>query len=207
MDNSPSPPKLASQVDRILVSLQERPNVYLVAVVGIPGSGKSTICEALAKRLRGSVVLPMDGYHLPRSELTPESIKRRGAPHTFDSTKLREELKNLRQNHTGWFPNFDHASKDPQPNAIHVGSNCPLVIVEGNYLLLQAWNLEGLFDLKVFLDCDIHKAMDRVRHRLVTCGITSTLAEATQQVQSNDLLNARLIIDDGAEGRADLTVS
>ncbi len=207
MFNSSSPPNLASQIDRILASLRERPNAYLVAVVGIPGSGKSTICEALSKRLPGSVVLPMDGYHLPRSVLTPEAMKRRGAPHTFDSAKLREDLKSLRQNHTGSFPAFHHVVKDPEPNAIHIARDCPLVIVEGNYLLLQAWDLADLFDFSIFLDCDIDKAMDRVRRRLFTCGITSTLAEATAHVQSNDLLNARLILEDGAKERVDLTVN
>jgi pantothenate kinase len=186
--------------------LRSRKNAFLIAVVGIPGSGKSTLCEALSKRLPGSVVVPMDGYHLPRSELSPEQMKRRGAPHTFASATLREDLKRLQKNRIGTFPSFDHAVKDPRPNAIQVGHDCSLVIVEGNYLLLQAWELVDLFDFKIFLDCDIRDAMNRVRQRLVACGITSTYAEATVQVQSNDFLNARRIIEDGCESRADLTV-
>jgi len=195
---------LTPQIDRLLAALDERPNAYLVAVVGIPGSGKSTLCHALEKRLPSSVVLPMDGYHLPRSQLSPEEMKRRGSPPTFDTSKIRVALENLRRIRSGSFPAFDHATKDPEPNAIRVGTDCSLVIVEGNYLLLRDWNLEDCFDLTVFLDCDLNKAMDRVRKRLFECGITASPEEAARQVQSNDLINARLILDDGAKERAHL---
>lgn len=76
MSNVSSALNLNPQIDRILAALDERPNAYLVAVVGIPGSGKSTLCSALGQRLRGSVGLPMDGYHLPRCQLSPEEAAR-----------------------------------------------------------------------------------------------------------------------------------
>ena len=204
MSGLPEVPNLYLQIDRILAAIHGKSEIYLIAVVGIPGSGKSTLCDALAKRLLGSVVLPMDGYHWPRCQLTPEELKRRGAPHTFDSAKLRADLAALRHNHCGSFPAFDHSVKDPEPNAIHVGSDCSRVIVEGNYLLLKEWNLEELFDFTIFLDCDLEHAMDRVRQRLFSCGITPSPEEAAAQVQYNDLINAHLILDDGAKDRAQL---
>ncbi len=206
MPELPDLPILVEQVAGILAAISERSEIYLIAVVGIPGSGKSTLCDALTKRLPESVVLPMDGYHLPRCELSDEEIKRRGAPHTFDLAKLRLDLEALRRNRCGSFPAFDHSIKDPEPNAIHVGHNCTRVIVEGNYLLLKEWKLEALFDFTILLDCDLDKAMDRVRDRLFNCGITSSPEEAAHQVQSNDLINARLILADGVKDRAHLTL-
>lgn len=130
----------------------------------------------------------------------------RSAPHTFDSAKLRADLEALRRNHCGSFPAFDHSVKDPEPNAIQVGRDASPVFVEGNYLLLTEWNLEELFDFTIFLACDLDKAMDRVRDRLFSCGITSSPEEAALQVQFNDLINARLILADGIKDRAQLTL-
>lgn len=194
------------QIDRILSELKARNDIYLIAVVGIPGSGKSTLSQELQRRLPSSVVLPMDGYHLPQRLLSDEAMKRRGAPYTFDSAKLREDLVSLRNNHTGRFPTFVHAKKDPELDAIHVVSNNSPIIVEGIYLLLKAWDLEALFDFTIFIDCDIDRAMDRVRHRLYHDEIVPTFEEATERVRTNDFVNANLILADGTKERVDLVL-
>lgn len=206
MTHKVTPPNLDPQIDRVVKVLATRKDLYTLAVVGIPGSGKSTFCKALSDRLPDSVVLPMDGYHLPRRMLKLDEMKRRGAPHTFDLFKLRNDLTNLRRNRTGSFPAFDHATKDPEPEAIRVTCDISTIIVEGNYLLLKAWKLEELFDFKIFLDCDIQIAMDRVQERLVECKIVSTRDEAARQVHANDFLNANLVLNDGAKAQADLVL-
>ncbi|MBL8889969.1 MAG: hypothetical protein JNL67_08320 [Planctomycetaceae bacterium] len=195
---------LESDVDLVLSALQARTNAYLIAVVGVPGSGKSTLCQSLAQRLPRAVVLPMDGYHVPREQLSDADLKRRGAPHTFDFAQFKADLENLRRFRTGRFPAFDHAKKDPEPNAIHVTPENAPILVEGNYLLLQAWGLAELFDFKIFLDCDISRAMARVETRLFECGIVPTRAAAIQQVATNDRLNADLILQDGTPSRVDM---
>ena len=98
------------------------------------------------------------------------------------------------------------AIKDPEPDAIHVDVGCSIVIIEGNYLLLKEWNLKHLFDVTIFLDCDLNEAMSRVQQRHLRSGIAATIEEATKRVKENDLLNAQLILDNGAMERAQLVL-
>ncbi len=201
------PAELSQQVEAVLSGLRSRPDAYLVAIAGIPGSGKSTLGRTLVERVPGSAVLPMDGYHLPRSRLSPEDLRRRGAPHTFDPVTLRRDLESLRRTRTGQFPSFDHAVKDPEPDAIRINPETTPVFVEGLYLLLPDWDLAPLFDFTVFLHCDPAEAMARIARRHVECGICSTLDEATLRTEENDLPNARIILDDGCAERADLCLA
>ena len=194
------------RADAILKSLRKRPASYLIAIAGIPGSGKTTLCEVLQSRRPDSVVIPMDGYHYPRCQLDVEGMRRRGAPFTFDSPSFQTDLKRLKQTRAGSFPAFDHAEKDPRPNAITVTPAVPLVIVEGNYLLMRRWQLEPLFDFRVFLDCDLDAAMERVVVRHLLCGISETEEESRHRVLSNDRLNALEILADGCRDRVDLVL-
>jgi len=190
----------------VLAALQARPGAYLVAIAGIPGSGKTTFSAGLASRLPGAVVLPMDGYHLPRAQLGAEGLRRRGAAHTFDPAALRADLQRLCAARCGTFPAFDHAEQDPRPGSIRVNASTPLVIIEGLYLLLRDWQLAALFDFTVFLDCDLATALDRVTARHLACGLAATLEAARHRAESNDRLNAEAIFADGCRERADLVL-
>ena len=148
----------------------------------------------------------MDGYHLPRSQLDAEGLRRRGAPYTFDASAFRADIARLRQSHSGFFPAFDHAEKDPRPDAIHITTATPMVIVEGNYVLMRDWRLEELFDLRVFLDCDLETAIERLVKRHVASGICATPEEARDRAMNSDRVNALLILADGCRERADLVV-
>src|SRR5450432_2788453 len=79
-------------------------NAVFIGLAGIPGSGKSTVAEELRTRWPSAVVLPMDGYHLPKRMLDAEGMRRRGAPHTFDPKRMRADLRNLKETGAGAFP-------------------------------------------------------------------------------------------------------
>ncbi len=190
----------------ILESLRQHSNAYLIAIVGIPGSGKTTLCDVLQRCRPDAVVVPMDGYHLPRCQLDAEGMRRRGAQHTFDAASFRSDLTRLKQTRAGSFPAFDHAVKDPQPGAIRVTSSVPLVIVEGIYVLMRDWQLEDLFDLRIFLDCDLDVAVERLTLRHVASGISNTEEEARPRAMTNDRLNSLEILADGCRERADLVL-
>jgi pantothenate kinase len=74
------------------------------------------------------------------------AFRRRGAPFTFDAEAFVELVNTLKAapvtTHTEpeislFAPGFDHATKDPIQNAISVSSRVRVVIVEGNYTLLD----------------------------------------------------------------------
>mmetsp|Transcript_24222 Transcript_24222/g.50347 ORF Transcript_24222/g.50347 Transcript_24222/m.50347 type:complete len:309 (-) Transcript_24222:1246-2172(-) len=137
---------------------------FMVGVVGIPGSGKSTSCEILATLLNhddnhhhhststttraedDTIVMPMDGYHDSLEELadkfpqaTAEAIYRRGAPDTFHPAALERDLDRIAHHPEEAqvsIPGFDHARGDPEPDRhTFVRSQHSIVICEGIYLL------------------------------------------------------------------------
>jgi fructokinase len=119
-----------SPADVFLAALEERPETYLVGIAGVPGSGKTTLCREIAARRPEATVISMDGYHLPRSRLDAEGMRRRGALHTFDGDAFYADMQKLRHSRSGLFPSFDHAEKDPRPGVVRVTPEVPLVIVE-----------------------------------------------------------------------------
>ena len=199
-------PDIAAAADAIERAVRAR-GAKLVALAGLPGAGKSTVAAALLARWPGAVVLPMDGYHLPRRLLDAEGLRRRGAPHTFDPARLRADLLRLKATGAGVFPAFDHAEGDPREAAIEVRAGAAPVFVEGLYLLLRAWRLADLFDFRVFLDCPPDEAMRRVAARHLATGLAPDAAAAHARAETNDRRNADLILADACRARADLIIS
>ncbi len=195
-----------SLTDLFLAALRQRPDAYLVGIAGVPGSGKTTLCRAIAARRPEAIIVPMDGYHLPRSLLDAEGLRRRGALHTFDGVAFHVDMETLRRTRSGTFPAFDHAEKDPRPGAVRITPEAPLVIVEGLYVLMRAWRSESFFDLRVFLDCDLDEAIERLTTRHVETGLASTPEEGHHRAVTNDRVNAEAILADGCRQRADLVL-
>lgn len=195
-----------SIVDQFLHRLEQHPEIHLVGLAGVPGSGKTTFCREVLARRPEIVVVPMDGYHLPRTKLDAEGLRRRGALHTFDGEAFYRDMQSLRENHEGVFPSFDHAEKDPRPDAIRVTRDARIVIIEGIYVLMSSWRAEPLFDLRVLLDCDLDEAVDRLAIRHVQTGLSTTPRAGRHRAVTNDRVNAEGILADGCRERADLVL-
>ncbi|MBS0262329.1 MAG: AAA family ATPase [Planctomycetes bacterium] len=207
MSQSPSIQETArAQAEQVLAALQQRPHSFLVGIAGIPGSGKTTLCRMLRQMRPDFGIVPMDGYHLPRCQLDAEGLRRRGAPHTFDPVSFRRDIQRLRDTRVGVFPEFDHAEKDPRPNAIRITPDVPVIIIEGIYVLMRDWQVEPLLDLRVFLDCDLEVATNRLALRHLQTGLAATAAEGRQRALDNDRLNSLAILADGCRERADLVL-
>ncbi|KAJ5189045.1 hypothetical protein N7491_005369 [Penicillium cf. griseofulvum] len=193
---------------------------FLVAIAGIPGSGKTTTAEAVVQQLNQSstsraALLSMDGFHLSRAALDQlpdpkEAHIRRGAPWTFDVNRFVAFISRLRTwadeiplaaPYSGnWSstdvihaPTFDHEAKDPVEDGITITPDASIIIIEGNYLLLDepGWReLAKLVDYRVFVDSDPLEARSRLAERHLRAGIEKTLEDGYRRVDSNDFLNA-----------------
>ena len=184
----------------------------VVAIAGPPGAGKSTFAEALVGALDraepGSAVLvPMDGYHYDNAVLEARGLRsRKGAPATFDAAGLAADLDRIRRGDPEVaVPVFDRALDVSRGSARIVAPAHRLVVVEGNYLLLDAAPWTGLrerFDYTLRLDV----AAEELRRRLVARWLDHGMgaADAIRRAGDNDLPNARLVAE--ASVAADATL-
>jgi pantothenate kinase len=102
----------------------------------------------------------MDGFHLAQVELRRLGrMERKGAPDTFDAGGYVALLRRLRDadEPVVYAPEFRRRIEEPVAGAIPVPCDVPLVITEGNYLLLDdgPWSqVRGLLDDAWYLDAD-----------------------------------------------------
>ena len=168
----------------------------LVAVVGAPASGKSTLAATLAARVPRAVAVPMDGFHLDNALLDAAGTRAvKGAPHTFDARGLHALLVRLAAGEPEvHVPLFDRAADLSRAAAATVGPDHDTVIVEGNWLLLERdpWRaLHPLFDLSVALEVDEAVLRERLVARWLAHGHEP--GAALERAEANDLPNGRLV--------------
>ena len=86
----------------------------LIAVVGPPASGKTTVASTLLRVLNARGVptglVAMDGFHLDNTVLDARSLRaRKGAPETFDLAGFSSLLTRLAVEDEVIAPTFDRA--------------------------------------------------------------------------------------------------
>jgi pantothenate kinase len=187
--------------------LGTRPGRTLLGITGAPGAGKSTLASALAAAVPGSVVVPMDGFHLTTAELAARDwVSERGTPRTFDADGFVALVRALRRGGRVLAPSFDRSREEPVPESIAVPSDTPLVVIEGNYLLVDSppWSLlRDLLDEVWFVEAPEPVRLERLVARHVEFGRTP--AEARRRATAgSDADNARLVA--ASRSRADLIV-
>lgn len=179
------------------------PDRTIVAIAGAPGSGKSTLAEDLAHRLNAhrrnsAEVVPMDGFHYDDLYLVPAGLRpRKGAPDTFDVGGLLHALRRLRARDEPAvaIPVFDRSIEIARAGARLLGAEVPIVIVEGNYLLVDAapWAaLAPVFDIRVLLEV----GETTLRRRLESRWRRQKLEprEIVARLEDNDLPNGRYVM-------------
>lgn len=182
--------------------LLAQPGRQVMAIVGAPGSGKSTLVERLAELLPGAAVLPMDGFHYDDAVL--HQMGRRpwkGAPDTFDVGGLRSTLARLRDPAEGAVavPVFDRDLEISRGSARIIPPEARLILVEGNYLLLNSapWpGLRLLFDLTIRIEVPEDELRRRLTRRWAGYGLTPD--QIAFKLDENDLPNGRRAVADSA---------
>ncbi|KPI37023.1 putative uridine kinase [Cyphellophora attinorum] len=176
----------------------------LIAVAGIPGSGKTTLAASVANKVNAryqqssskpddvALVIPLDGYHLTRKQLSlmpnsEEAHFRRGAAFTFDGEGYLALVKALREplgsGKTVHAPSFDHAVKDPVENDIPIPPSAESSSSRGS----MSRSLGRL-------------AEARVAKRNFAAGLSPSLEAALSRTKKNDMRNAEDVLENRVGG-------
>ena len=187
----------------------------LLGITGSPGAGKSTLATALVEAVNRAdgaglaVHLPMDGFHLANATLDGLGLRdRKGAIETFDGWGFVGLLERIlaETEHTVYAPGFERSVDEPVAAEIAVEPSARIVVVEGNYLLVDEgpWQRIGdLVDEAWFVEAPEEVRVRRLVERHTAFGRTPEAARAwALQV---DGANAGVIAPPVV--RADLVVS
>lgn len=189
------------ELQKHILELAKDKHRFIVAVAGPPASGKSTLAEVLCESIENSVVVPMDGFHLPNEVLEQKCVlDRKGAHFTFDAEGFVQLIRSIRnvEMHLD-VPEFDRSQDKVVFNGLTVSSDNKIVFVEGNYLLLneEPWSdLKPIFDLSICISPQLNEIEQRLLNRWLDHGYSES--EAMRKIQSNDLLNAKHILNNSS---------
>ena len=182
----------------------------VLGIAGAPGSGKSTLARQLVEALGTDAarLVPMDGFHLAQAELERLGrADRKGASDTFDAAGFVALLRRLRESgdEVVYAPEFHREIEEPVACAVPVPASVPLIVTEGNYLLVSSgdWSrVRPLLDEAWFVEGDEDRRRDWLIARHVAFGKSPEYAR--EWVMRSDERNAELVAS--TRGLADLVV-
>lgn len=184
---------------------QRRIVLFLAAPPAVGKSTLATLFETLCAKDQSKPqlqALGMDGFHHYQSyilthqvmvegkEVPMKSVK--GCPESFDYERFENYLLQIKEKDGTW-PYYDRSQHDVVDDRIDVTS--PIVLVEGNYLLLdeEPWNkLVTLCDEAIFIDATKEALKQRLIHRKIMGG--SLPHEAIQFYEQSDGKNVERIL-------------
>ena len=176
-------------------------NRYFIALSGPPASGKSTISEKLANDLSAkdynTSILQMDGFHYDDLILKEKKLLlKKGAPETFDVMGLINFVSRLQKEDEVVIPIFDRTLELSRSSAVIISKNTKVIIVEGNYVLLNSYpwrELHKFFNTTVMINCGKKILEKRLIERWENFNLPKK--EIDEKVYKNDLPNGVNVLE------------
>jgi pantothenate kinase len=203
---------MVTEVESLVARAREfvgRERRTILGIAGPPGGGKSTLAHAVVAAVGSAAVLiPMDGFHLAQVELVRLGRRdRMGAPDTFDALGYIALLRRLRDRSEEviYAPAFRREIEEPIAGAIAVPRATPLVVTEGNYLLVpdEPWaGVRPHLDECWYADLDEATRLRWLIQRHVDYGKTPEAAH--EWVHRSDQANSAIVA--ATRDRADVVV-
>ncbi|KAN0101250.1 P-loop containing nucleoside triphosphate hydrolase protein [Tylopilus felleus] len=186
----------------------------LIAIAGVPASGKTSFAVCLVQTINAlleahpsnsqAILVGLDGWHLTRAQLDAmpdpkHAHDRRGIHWTFDAPAYVDFVARLRDTPLPLVvnaPSFDHALKDPVPDAIVIQPCHRVVVIEGLYAMLDIdpWRQAAAqMDERWWIQIDPARAKTRLVKRHVQTGVAKDMVEAVWRAENNDEDNGRFI--------------
>lgn len=200
----------------------KKQNRILTMLAAPPGAGKSTLVsflEYLAKeKLPENRIqaVGMDGFHRRQEYLLSHTVQVngteipmvdiKGAPVTFDLESLRKKIAEVAEGRPCRWPRYDRLLHNPVEDAIAI--NADIVLLEGNYLLLDmdGWReLSACADYTIFLTADAEMLRERLIVRRTATGVKREDAE--KFVDFSDMANVRLCLEKTKSADLELEVT
>ena len=196
---------IVARIAERVIALPSSGHRNFVAVAGPPGSGKSTLAAALCEKLNSqgqhAGLLGMDGFHLDNEILEARGLRsRKGAPETFDLAGFSAMLERLQNYEEVIIPRFDRALDASIGSAVVIDKSVEIIVVEGNYLLLDlpGWReLQSHWAFSVFLNVDSETLRKRLAARWSEYGFDTEAAH--KKIEENDMPNARLVLRESTQ--------
>ena len=183
--------------------------------VGHGTDGKTVNGGLSQESLAPITTIGIDGFHHYQDYLDTHTTVRdgktilmakvKGAPETFDRDLLEKRIKAVAAGEDCSWPDYDRKIENPREDVFRIGQSSQIVVLEGNYLLLD---MPGWRDLRKYADYTMKITADEavLRERLLQRRVrTGTPLEAAERfVDYSDMANARLVLHHS--GDADLVL-
>jgi len=163
----------------------------IVALAGPPGSGKTAFAAILSLVINAitgesvAISVGMDGWHFPNKYLDTHLVLQedgriplrqvKGAPESFDTEAIGAFLGQVSRASTLTFPVYSRETHDPVVEGGVINEAHRVVIIEGNYWLLDElpWKtFQKYFDLKIFISAKPQDLITGLRERHLRGGKT-----------------------------------
>lgn len=146
---------------------------FIIGVAGGSASGKTSVCNAILKRLeqdeksadnRDILILCQSDFYKVDENLSNRDVDEEvelnyDHPDAFDDDLIRKTLSQLKQGQITKRPVYDPKTYSRKPNFVTIYP--PKVILFEGILVLYNRDIRDLLDMKLFVDCDSDTRLSR----------------------------------------------